>query len=53
MNGATDEEIKEAVGMAAMTRSGSTLLNGLMIDKPQFRRDLDRIVRHGKQQARK
>jgi AhpD family alkylhydroperoxidase len=52
MNGATDQEIQEAVGMAAITRQGSTLLNGMMIDKAQFRKDLDRMAR-GKQQAQK
>jgi len=53
MNGASDLEIQEAVGMAAMTREASTLINGMMIDKVQFKKDLDRIVRHAKQQARK
>jgi len=53
MNGATDQEIQEAVAMAAITREASTLLNGLQIDKAQFRRDLDRMVRKNKQQARK
>lgn len=53
MNGASEQEIQEAVGMAAMTRQGSTLLNGMMVDKVQFKKDLDRIVRHSKQQARK
>lgn len=51
-NGATDQEIQEAVGMAAITREASTLLNGLMIDKVQFKKDLDRMSR-GKAQARK
>lgn len=51
-NGATDQEIQEAVGMAAITRQASTLLNGLMIDKTQFKKDLDRMSR-GKAQARK
>jgi len=52
MNGATDQEIQEAVGMAAITREASTLLNGLMIDKAQFKKDLDRMSR-GRAQARK
>lgn len=54
--GATDQDIKEAVGMAAMTRMGSTLLNGSQIDKVQFRKDVDRIMAHeekAKVQARK
>ncbi len=52
MNGASDQEIQEAIGMAAITRQGSTLLNGMMVDKAQFRKDLDRMAR-GRQQARK
>lgn len=54
--GASDQDIKEAVGMAAMTRMGSTLLNGAQIDKVQFRKDVDRIMAHdekSKVQARK
>lgn len=52
MHGASEQEIQEAVGMAAITREASTLLNGMMIDKAQFKKDLDRMTR-GKQQARK
>jgi AhpD family alkylhydroperoxidase len=52
-NGATDQEIQEAVGMAAMTRSGSTLLNGLRVDKNQFRRDMSRMEQRPHQQATK
>src|SRR5436190_5299404 len=44
LNGATDEEIKEAVGMASLTRGGSTMMNGLQIDKVQFKKDIQRIV---------
>jgi AhpD family alkylhydroperoxidase len=44
--GASDEQIREAVGMAAITRESSTLLNGLQIDKAQFRKDIDRLM-HG------
>lgn len=53
MNGASEQEIQEAVGMAAVTREASTLLNGMMVDKAQFKKDLDRMVRASKQQARK
>ncbi len=35
--GATDEEIKEAVGQAALTRHWSTILNGLQIDFDEFK----------------
>ena len=54
MNGASDQEIREAIGMAAVTREASTLLNGMAIDKAQFRRDLDRMVRtENKRQAKR
>ncbi len=38
--GATDEEIAEAVGMAALTRHWSTMFNGLQIDLAQFKKDM-------------
>ena len=38
--GATDEEIAEAVGMAALTRHWSTVFHGLQIDMAQFRKDV-------------
>ena len=44
LNGASEEEIREAVGMASITRQGSTLLNGLQVDKAQFKKDMQRIV---------
>ena len=53
MHGASDQEIREAVGMAAVTREASTMLNGLAVDRAQFRKDLDRMVRNGKQQAKR
>jgi AhpD family alkylhydroperoxidase len=42
--GATDAEMAEAVGMAAITRNMSTLLNGLQVDEGAFVRDIDRLV---------
>ncbi len=44
MAGATDREIAEAVGMAAITRNMSTLLNGQQVDERAFRADVDRLV---------
>lgn len=52
LNGATEQEIQEAVGMAAITRQGSTLLNGLQVDKAQFKKDVERIVRGAKSAAK-
>jgi AhpD family alkylhydroperoxidase len=42
--GASDAEMSEAVGMAAITRNMSTLLNGLQVDENAFVRDIDRLV---------
>ncbi len=46
LNGATDVEISETIGMAALTRNMSTMLNGLEVDEPQFRRDIDKLVKN-------
>ncbi len=39
--GATDEEIKEAIMFAAMTREGSTIVNGNMVDLDAFKKAID------------
>lgn len=44
-NGATDQEIREAIGMASVTRMGSTILNGSQVDKVTFRKDTDRMFK--------
>ena len=44
-NGATDEEIKEAVAMAAVVRHWSTVLNGMQVDLVAFKRDTDTVLR--------
>ena len=43
-NGATDEEVQEAVAMAAMTRHWSTVLNGMEVDLPAFKKDTDTVL---------
>lgn len=53
LNGATDEEIKEAVAMAGVTRMASTVLNGTQPDKAQFKKDLQRIVEGARAHAKK
>jgi AhpD family alkylhydroperoxidase len=53
LNGATDAEITEAIAMASLTRSMSTMLNGLQIDEAQYRRDIDRLVKGAKAAAKK
>jgi AhpD family alkylhydroperoxidase len=52
LNGATDEEIREAVAMSGVTRMASTVLNGMQTDKAQFKKDLQRIV-DGAKRAKK
>lgn len=43
---ASNEEIKEAVALAALTRHWSTLFNGLQMSEEQFRRETDEVVQH-------
>jgi AhpD family alkylhydroperoxidase len=50
-NGATDQEISEAVAMSGLTRSASTVLNGSLTDENQWRKDIDAIVKHVSQPA--
>ncbi|AZO31230.1 carboxymuconolactone decarboxylase family protein [Mesorhizobium sp. M1B.F.Ca.ET.045.04.1.1] len=38
--GATDEEIQEAVAMAALTRHWSTIFNGMQVDLAQFKKEM-------------
>jgi AhpD family alkylhydroperoxidase len=48
-NGATEQEVKEALGMAAVTRMASTMINGSQVDRTAFRRDTDRILKGAEQ----
>ncbi len=43
-NGATDEEIREAVAMSATVRHWSTVLNGMQTDFPQFKQEVDTVM---------
>jgi AhpD family alkylhydroperoxidase len=47
-NGASEREVKEAVGMAAIVRHWSTYLNGAQIDEAQFKKELGQIVQNAK-----
>ena len=47
-NGATDQQIQEAIGMAAMTRFGSTLMHGSQVDLAQYKKDVDRAFKPAK-----
>ena len=53
LNGATDAEIHEAIAMASLTRDLSTMMNGMQVDEPQFRRDIDHLVKGAKAAAQK
>ncbi|RUU03929.1 carboxymuconolactone decarboxylase family protein [Mesorhizobium sp. USDA-HM6] len=43
LNGASDEEIKEAVAMAAIVRHWSTMLNGSQVDLTAFKKQTDDV----------
>jgi len=43
-NGASAQEISEAVAMAAVVRHWSTVLNGMQVDYPGFTREVDTVM---------
>jgi len=51
-NGATDEEIREAVAMAAIVRHWSTVLNGNQVDFATFKNETDEILRRAADTAK-
>jgi AhpD family alkylhydroperoxidase len=51
LNGATEQEIQESIFMASLTRQGSTLLNGAMLDTNTFDKEMRDIVAYLKAQA--
>jgi AhpD family alkylhydroperoxidase len=53
LNGASDAEIGEAVGMAAITRHWSTFLNGIQTDDAKFRGEIAKVIAHVKSSAGK
>jgi alkylhydroperoxidase/carboxymuconolactone decarboxylase family protein YurZ len=52
VNGATDEEIRETVAMAAMVRHWSTVLNGMEVDLAGFRKETDTVLKLAGEKAR-
>jgi AhpD family alkylhydroperoxidase len=52
LDGASDDEIKEAVAMAALTRYFSTIVNGTLQDEAQFRREVDQAVKASKKEKK-
>lgn len=51
-NGATDEEIREAVAMGAIVRHWSTVLNGMQVDVKSFKDETDTVLRLAAQKAK-
>jgi AhpD family alkylhydroperoxidase len=51
--GATNEEIKEAVALAAISRHWSTVLNGMAVDMASFRSDVDTSLKLAAERAAK
>ena len=52
-NGASDDEIREAVAMAAISRHWSTVLNGMQIDLAEFKSDTDTVLKIAGERAKK
>jgi AhpD family alkylhydroperoxidase len=51
LNGASEQEIQEAVFMASLTRQGSTILNGTAMPQATFDKELGQIVTYLRAQA--
>jgi AhpD family alkylhydroperoxidase len=51
-NGATEEEVREAVAMSAIVRHWSTVLNGMQVDPAEFRRETDLVLRGAGEKAK-
>ena len=52
-NGATDDEIKEAVAMAAISRHWSTVMNGMQTDLETFKTETDTVLKLAAEKAKK
>jgi len=51
-NGASDEEVREAVAMSAMTRHWSTVLNGMQVDLATFKGETDTVLKLAAEKAK-
>ena len=45
-NGATDEQVREAVAMSSIVRHWSTMLNGMQVDLATFKDETDALMTH-------
>jgi AhpD family alkylhydroperoxidase len=52
LNGASDDEIREAVAMAAIVRHWSTVLNGMQVDAGRFRKETDAVLKRAAERAK-
>ncbi len=52
LNGASDEEIRETVAMAAIVRHWSTVLNGMQVDLGAFKKEADTVLRFAGEKAK-
>jgi AhpD family alkylhydroperoxidase len=50
LNGASEQEVQEAIFMSSLTRMGSTILNGAQLDQNTFDKELKDIVAYVKKQ---
>lgn len=46
LNGATQDEVREALAVSAVARHWSTFLNGMQTPESEFKRDVTRIISH-------
>lgn len=51
-NGASEQEIREAVAMAAIVRHWSTVLQGMQVDLAGFRQETDTVLRLAAERAK-
>ncbi len=51
-NGATEQEVREAVAMAAIVRHWSTVLNGMQVDLAGFKHETDTVLRLAGEKAK-
>jgi AhpD family alkylhydroperoxidase len=45
LDGATDQEIAEAVAMASLVRNWATVIDGMQVDEATLKRDFDKIAK--------
>jgi AhpD family alkylhydroperoxidase len=51
-NGATEQEISEAVAMSGVVRHWSTVLNGMQVDLATFKRETDAALKYAGEKAK-